>query len=122
MATRINYTEFQKLVNWDEYYAMVYDCPDNRYNYVGGEMSEELMDEIYKADNEGGIWIEPMTEANEVAVEVMRDNMLAEFEPAPETVDEGYEAMKRMFADNAGRIVTINVRNNESLYILIPEE
>ena len=121
MATRINYTEFQQLVNWDEYYAMVYDCANNRYNYVGGEMSEELMDVIYKADNEGGIWIEPMHEADERAVEVMRDNMLTEFEPAAGVEDEGYEAMKRMFADNAGRIVTINVRDNESLYILIPD-
>lgn len=117
MATRINYTEFQKLVNWDEYYAMV-DCTNNRYNYAGGEMSEELMDEVYKAD---AILIEPMAEANEAAVEVMRDNMLAEFEPAAGVEDEGYETLKRMFADNAGRIVTINVRANESLYILIPE-
>ena len=119
MAARINYAEFQELVNWNEYYAMVYDCPNNRYNYAGGEMFEELMDEVYKAD---AIWIEPMAEANEAAVEVMRDNMLAEFEPAAGVEDEGYEAMKRMFADNAGRIVTVNVRDNESLYILIPEE
>lgn len=118
MATRINYTEFQKLVNWDEYYAMVYDCPSNRYNYVGGEMSEELMDEIYKAD---AISIEPMAEADERVVEVMRDNMLAEFEPAPGTVDEGYEMLKQMFANNAGRIITVD-SDNGSLYILIPEE
>lgn len=117
MTTRINYTEFENLINWDEYYAMVSDCQSGR-QYAGGEMSEELMDEIYKAD---AISIEPMAEANEAVVEVMRDNMLAEFEPAPGVVDEGYEAMKRMFADNAGRIVTINVRDNESMYILIPE-
>lgn len=119
MATRINYTEFQKLVNWNEYYSMVFDCKNNRYNYVGGEMSEELMDEIYNAD---AISIEPMAEANEAIVEVMRDNMLAEFEPATGTEDEGFETMKRMFADNTGRIVTVDVSDNESLYILIPEE
>lgn len=118
MTRQITYREFEGLINWDEYYAMVYDCPNNRYNYAGGEMSEELMDEVYKAD---AIWIEPMAEANEAAVEVARDNMLAEFEPAPGAEDEGYEAMRRMFADNTGRIVTINVRDSESLYILIPE-
>lgn len=118
MTRQITYREFEGLINWDEYYAMVYDCPSNRYTYAGGEMSEELMDEAYKAD---AIWIEPMAEANEAVVEVMRDNMLAEFEPAAGVEDEGYETLKRMFADNAGRIVTINVRANESLYVLIPE-
>lgn len=121
MATRINYTEFQTLVNWDEYYAMVYDCTNNRYNYVGGEISEELMDAIYKADGECGIWIEPMHEADERVVEVMRDNMLAEFEPAEGVEDETYDTLERMFDVAAGRIVTIDLNDNESYSILIPD-
>ena len=117
MSKRISFKEFSKIVNWDEYYPMAYDSPNNRFNYTGGEMTEELMDIFYHADLNDSLYVEHMSNANDEVIKVMKDDCLEEFKPCDDVVDDGYERLKEDFDNKNGIIVTAKT-DDGVLYIL----
>lgn len=117
MSKKLNFKEFSKMVKWDEYYPIVCDCPNYRFHYTGCEMTEELMDIFYHAGLNDSLYIEPMGNANDEVVKVMKDNCLEEFKPCDDVADDGYERLKESFDNNDGMIVIANT-DDVTIYIL----
>ncbi len=116
MARQITFDQFSQFIDWNTYYAMVVDTTSSRYMYCGGEMCDEVWNTLSEAES---IWIEPMAEAEEAAVATMRINMLAELEPANGAEDENFAELKRILYANEGEVITVNVNDDLTYYILL---
>lgn len=116
MARQISFDQFSQFIEWNTYYAMVVDTTSSRMMYCGGVMCDEVWDTISEAES---IWIEPMAEAEEAAVETMRSNMLAELEPANGVEDENFTETRRILYANEGEVITVKVNDDLTYYILL---
>jgi len=96
--------------------CVVYDSPDNRYNYSSLEVSESNIPEFYDASE-----IEEMDlEENSAVASVMIQNFAADFEPANNVQDDDYVPMiRKTFGPDSKLYVAIC--GNSSTYLLCYE-
>lgn len=82
-----------------DYTAFVYD-DGTQFMYSGGEMDMYSLWPFRKADT---FSICNMCELPDIK-QIMQDNLLAEFKPAHNVQDDGYDAMVKKFKNNDGEI------------------
>lgn len=96
-----------------DYTAFVYD-DGAQVMYSGGEMDMYSLWPFRKADT---FSICNMCELPDIK-QIMQDNLLAEFKPAHNVQDEGYDAMVKKFKNNDGEIA-ICKENKNITYMLV---
>lgn len=108
----ISFKEFEKKFSYNDYTAFVYDDGTQRM-YSGCEINDDSI----HAFEDGEISICNMCELPEIK-QLMQDNLLAEFMPAPDVVDEGFQQMEKQFEDNIGEIAFVE-NNGTITYMLV---
>lgn len=100
-------------VSYNDYTAFVYN-DGTQTMYSGGEISDDALHSFFES---GDVCICNMGDLPKIK-ELMQENLLAEFMPASNVADEGYESMKDDFAHNRGEIAYCEY-NGTTTYMLI---
>lgn len=109
----ISYSALSRKIRLLDYTAFVYD-DGTQVMYSGGKMD---MYSLWPFRNAGTFSICNMCELPDIK-QIMQDNLLAEFEPAYNVQDDGYDYMVKKFKENDGEIA-ICKDGKEITYMLV---
>lgn len=109
----ISYSALSRKIRLLDYTAFVYD-DSTQVMFSGGEMDMYSLLPYRKADI---FSICNMCELPDIK-QIMQDNLLAEFEPAYNVQDDGYDDMVKKFNENNGEIA-ICKDGKTTIYMLV---
>ena len=109
----ISFEDFRKKLSYNDYTAFVYN-DGTQQMYSGGQIND---DSIQSFEDGGQISICNMGELPDIK-QLMQENLLAEFMPAPDVVDEGYQELEKQFEENQGEIAFVD-NNGTTTYMLV---
>lgn len=109
----ISFEYFRNKLSYNDYTAFVYS-DGTQQMYSGGEIND---DSIQSFENGDEISICNMGELPDIK-QLMQENLLAEFMPAPDVVDEGYQQLEKQFENNEGEIAFVD-NNGTTTYMLV---
>lgn len=110
---QITFNELEKNISYNDYTAFVYN-DGTQTMYSGGEITEDSLSHFEETDD---ITLYRMEDIPEIK-QIMQENLLAEFEPAEDVENEGYDMMVKQFANNEGQIAMCEYDNNR-VYMLV---
>lgn len=109
----ISFEDLRSKLSYNDYTAFVYN-DGTQQMYSGGEIND---DSIQSFEDGGKISICNMGDLPDIK-QLMQENLLAEFEPAENVADDGYDKMKEDFANNNGEIAFVDNKGTTT-YMLI---